>query len=99
MKLNESIQNKTDANETEVENGEKFKATLTYVEENWQTNEKKPVSIEVTGSDMKEIYKKIVHHVVGLEWGASTTVAKNLKVITPEGEKSFDEIAKIANEK
>lgn len=71
--------------------GEGMTVTVTYTLEDWRTQEKKPVSMEFSGRDMREIAERVVDHLFQLEMGDDSLVATDTKVITPEGEKTFDE--------
>lgn len=78
---------------------EELKVTLTYTRENWATKQEVPVSLEFSGANMREVANKIMAHVTGLEMSDQTTeIAKDTKVITPDGEKTFDEFMAEASE-
>jgi len=73
------------------ESNERMKVTLTYIKHGWSNNVDEPVSIEISGSDKKDVYGKIASHLVNLEMSGGTEVANDAKVITPDGEMTFNE--------
>lgn len=73
------------------ERNEGLKVTLNYIKENWQTDQETPISLEFTGSSMQEISEKVTSHLVSLEMNSGTEIAKDTKIVTPEGEMTFDE--------
>jgi hypothetical protein len=75
------------------ERGEEMKVTVSYNVENWATHQVKPESMEFVGANMAEISDEVVRHFVDLEMNGGTEVAKDVKIKTPEGEMTFEELA------